>query len=267
VIRTASPVDLPLLRELFARANDGPYDLAAVAGEKCFGLGIGGEPVVRVIGNIDAAAVTCGRWLRILVVDRDQRRRGLGRALVEDAEARGAHRIAAEPGNYFTPGVVTTSEGAIAFFRACGYSEAATTTNLVASTRVEAPVLGRRGEGAKDLDFIEKEFGRIWRFEAARAFDADPPTLFIAEVDGVIAGFAAHEVNNRGLGWFGPTGVARQFRGRGLGRDLLLASLGDLGRLGYEKAVIPWTDALEFYRKSCGAEPAHQFVAFEKPRP
>jgi len=272
VIRNASRKDLPAITELFARANDAPYDLAVVAEEKCFGRGIGGEPVVRVIGNIDAVAVTCGKWLRLIVVDRDKRGHGLGTLLLTDAKAQ---RIAAEPGNYFTPGVVTSDEAAIAFFKKRGYVEGARTTNLHVRhpERSEGPLL--RNSGAKEvlrcaqddekrtLDFIAKEFGRIWRFEVSRAFDADPPTIFIAEEDGEIAGFAAHEVNNRGLGWFGPTGVAKRFRGKGIGRTLLLASLGDLRRLGYERAVIPWTDAIDFYRRACGAEVAHEFVALD----
>ena len=116
------------------------------------------------------------------------------------------------------------------------------------------------------LTFIEREFGRIWRFEAAKAFDRELPTLFIEEHDGEIAGFAAHDVNNRGLGFFGPTGVKKSLRGKGIGCRLLLASLADLHRLGYEKAVIPWTDALAFYAKCCGAEPAHQFIALHSRR-
>jgi GNAT superfamily N-acetyltransferase len=110
------------------------------------------------------------------------------------------------------------------------------------------------------LAFIEKEFGRIWRFEASNAGD----NLFYVEVDGKIAGFAAHDANNRGLGFFGPTGVARQHRGRGLGATLLRASLADLHRLGYERAIIPWTDALDFYRKACGATVAARFVTLAR---
>jgi GNAT superfamily N-acetyltransferase len=110
------------------------------------------------------------------------------------------------------------------------------------------------------LAFIENEFGRIWRFEAARAFENDPATMFYVEVDGEIAGFAAHDANNRGLGFFGPTGVARAHRGRGLGGRLLKASLADLGRLGYERAIIAWTDAIDFYRKACGATVADRFI-------
>jgi len=112
------------------------------------------------------------------------------------------------------------------------------------------------------LDFIERQFGRIWRFEAARA-----PLLFYAEHGGEIAGFAAHDANNRGLGWFGPTGVDKALRGRGIGGRLLLASLADLRRRGYRQAVIPWTDAIDFYRKACGAEVAERFVTLRRYSP
>ena len=128
VIRTASPADLPALRALFAAANDAPYDLAVVTEEKCFGAGIAGTPVTRVFdagGRVVGAAVTCGKWLRILAVDRAFRRQGVGSALLKDAEALGAQVIAAEPGNYFTPGVLDS-----AFFVKRGYVETAKTWNL-----------------------------------------------------------------------------------------------------------------------------------------
>lgn len=273
MIRTATRDDLPALRELFARANDAPYDLPRVAEEKCFEPGIAGDPLCRVFidnDRIAGAAVTCGRWVRILAVDRHHRGRGIGTALLRDAEANGASRIAAEAGNYFTPGIVTTDDGTRAFLAKRGYIEGAETANLeVNLAGIEADGLAKRttrDEADRVLDFIEREFGRIWRFEAAKAFAREQPPLFHTEDAGEITGFAAHDVNNRGLGFFGPTGVAQSQRGRGLGRSLLLASLADLRELGYAKAVIPWTDALAFYEKSCGAKPAHRFVAFERQR-
>lgn len=257
-IRTATPADLPALRDLFARANDAPYDLAVVAEEKCFGDGIAGAPVARVYergGQILGVAVTCGKWLRILAVDRAERGKGIGTALLRDS---GAKIIAAEPGNYFTPGVLDP-----AFFLRRGCVEKAATWNLeVDLANIEGEA--RRADDAdRVLEFIEREFGRIWRFEAARAFANDPPTIFIEEHDGEIAGFAAHDANNRGLGFFGPTGVKKSLRGRGIGGRLVRASLADLRRLGHARAVIPWTDALEFYARCCGAEPAHRFVALD----
>jgi len=268
VIHTACVHDLPRLRALFVRANDAPYDLAAVAGEKCFGPGVSGEPVVRVYGDYEGAAVICGRYLRVLAVDRDARRRGIGSALLADAEEHGADVIAAEPGNYLTPGVVDTDEGSRAFFVTHGYIETRWTHNLSVTTPA-VPSGGTRrpspGEAERVLAFVEREFGRIWRFEAAKAFDEDElPRIFVTESEGEITGFAVHDVNNRGLGFFGPTGVVRAMRGHGLGCALLRDSLADLHRLGYPRAVIPWTDALDFYRKCSGAEAAHRFIAYAK---
>ncbi len=253
---------------MLAGANEGPYDLGRVAEEKCLGAGVSGEADVRIYSDFAGVSVTCGKALRILAVDREQRRHGIGGALLSDAEARGARIVAAEAGNYFTPGVVESDAATIEFFTHRGYKEIAWTQNLVAGV-----ARGEWGAGVarathatreRVLAFIEKEFGRIWRFEASHAFANDPATLVYVEADGQIAGFAAHEANNRGLGFFGPTGVARAHRGRGLGALLLRASLADLRRLGYERVIIPWTDAIDFYRKACGAVVGDHFVTLAR---
>lgn len=269
MIRSATLGDLPELREFLSRTNDSPYDLATVAEEKCFGHGIAGPPTTRAFvrnGSIAGAAVSCGKWLRILAVDPGARRQGIGTALLGDESV-----IFAEPGNYFTPGVSMEDEGTRAFFRRRGFTEAQSTWNLEVELDGTLPegVATRPTHADADrvLSFVEREFGRIWRFEAAKAFEREVPPAFIAEEGGEVVGFAVHDVNNRGLGFFGPTGVARSMRGKGVGCRLLLASLADLRGLGYARAVIPWTDALEFYRKCCGAKPAHQFVAFTKGQP
>ncbi|HET7437586.1 MAG TPA: GNAT family N-acetyltransferase [Thermoanaerobaculia bacterium] len=270
-MRTASRADLPSLAALFARANDAPYDLAVVAEEKCFEAGVGGEAITRVIerdGRIAGAAVTCGKWLRVLAVDREHRSQGIGSALLADAESRGALSIFAEPGNYFTPGVLSTDAQLIAFLRNRGYVETRSTNNLdaplAALPSADNVQRATHDDAPRLLAFVEQHFGRIWRFEAARAFDRELPTFFYVEEAGAIAGFAVHDANNRGLACFGPTGVAEAMRGRGHGRHLLLASLAALRDLGHTNAVIPWTDALDFYRKSCGATVAHRFLTFAK---
>jgi GNAT superfamily N-acetyltransferase len=202
--------------------------------------------------------------LRVLIVDRDARRRGFATQLLHDD----IRVIAAEPGNYFTPGVFLNDEGSRAFFRARGFTEAATTWNLdvqlgtfTAPENVRRP---RHDEAERVLAFVERDFGRIWRFEAAKAFTRDVSPAFISEENGEVNGFAVHDINNRGIGWFGPTGVSESMRGRGVGGKLLLASLADLQTLGYTRAVIPWTAALEFYRKVCGAQPAHEFITMTR---
>jgi GNAT superfamily N-acetyltransferase len=260
MIRPANRADLPRIEELLARANDMPYDLLPVAEEKCFGAGAEGEPEVRVYGDFAGVSVTCGRWLRILAVDRARRRQGVGSELLRDAEGRGTLGIAAEAGNYFTPGGL---EEQMEFFVKRGYRETARTQNLETT---QLPVAGyqlpdvQRATGNRQqvLAFIEHHFGKTWRFEASRG------TLFYTERNGVITAFAAHEANNRGLGFFGPTGVAEPERGKGLGTRLLVACLADARRLGYQRVVIPWTDAVAFYAKACGARVAHRFVVLRK---
>ncbi|HEY4642670.1 MAG TPA: hypothetical protein VII75_15110, partial [Thermoanaerobaculia bacterium] len=166
MIRTATRADLRRIAELFANANDAPYDLAAVAEEKCFGAGISGETNVSVFGDFAGIAVTCGKSLRILAVDRRRRWRGVGSALLRDAVSRGARIVAAEAGNYFTPGVVITDTPTIDFFTKRKFRETANTYNLVAELGVGSGEWGvgveRVSSASRDrvLTFIEREFGR-----------------------------------------------------------------------------------------------------------
>ena len=254
-MHTATPADLPRLRELFAHANDAPYDLVRVAEEKCFEDGVAGAPVTTVFGDFLGASVTCGKYLRILAVHREHRRLGIGTELLRDAFARGARVVGAEAGNYFTPGVRLASAD---FFAKRG-RKTAETQNLICVTPSVSEGPGRAVGAARErvLQFVRREFGEIWFFEAKRT-----QALHYLEHEGEIAGFAAHSANNKGLGFFGPTGVAKHLRGRGYGRQLLLASLADMRRVGYEHAIIAWTDALDFYAKACGATIHERFATF-----
>jgi ribosomal protein S18 acetylase RimI-like enzyme len=130
VIRNGTGTDLAAIGELLGRANDSPYDIRAVAEEKVFGAGFSGPPRVRVFedgGAIRGVAVSCGKYLRILGVDRQYRRRGIGSELLRDSSAT---VIAAEAGNYFTPGVVESDSATIALLRRLGYRESAATWNM-----------------------------------------------------------------------------------------------------------------------------------------
>src|SRR3954468_8340094 len=201
MIRIATRADLPRIVELFSRSNDAPYNLAVVAEEKCFGAGISGETNVSVFGDFAGVAVTCGKSLRILAVDRRHRWRGIGSALLRDAVSRGARIVAAEAGNYFTPGVVITDTPTIDFFTKRGFRETANTYNLVVELGVGSREWGvgeNRDRGEENrassflplptphsplpirvttetrdrvLAFVENQFGRIWRFEASNAGD------------------------------------------------------------------------------------------------
>lgn len=243
--------------DLLERANETPYDIARVAEEKLFGRGVKGEPVIRVHeehGKLIGLSVTCGRVLRLIAVDPDHRRRGIGSKLLH------GHVAFAEAGNYFTPGVIESDTATRAFFAKHGFIEERWTSNLQTTQLPESIPRGvQRVTGTtreRVLAFVAKHFGRAWRFECENA----GPRLFFVEHGGEIAGFAAHDANNRGLGFFGPTGVAEAMRGRGFGTLLLQASLADLRSLGYTRAVIPWTEAVDFYAKACAAKVTNRFV-------
>jgi mycothiol synthase len=251
--------DLPAIIALLERANETPYDIAGVAEEKVFGRGFLGEPVVSVYEENDrliGISVTCGRALRLIAVDPEHRRRGIGSQLLD----RSARVAFAEPGNYFTPGVIESDTATRAFFAKHGFVEERWTSNLETTRLPESiPAQVQRVSGPtreRVLGFVAQHFGHAWRFECENARSR----LFFIEHDGEIAGFAAHDANNRGLGFFGPTGVAESMRGRGFGTLLLHASLADLRAMGYTRVVIPWTDAIDFYAKACGAVVTHRFV-------
>jgi predicted N-acetyltransferase YhbS len=69
--------------------------------------------------------------------------------------------------------------------------------------------------------------------------------------DGAIAGFAVYESSRRGF--FGPTGVREDLRGKGVGAALLFRCLESMREMGYAYAIIGGVGPAEFYAKVCGA--------------
>ena len=102
-------------------------------------------------------------------------------------------------------------------------------------------------------DWIGPRFGQGWVSEATVAVTRQPPSCFIAVKDGKLAGFACYDATARGF--FGPTGVGEEFRGRGVGHALLLATLLDMHAVGYPYGVIGGAGPTEFYARSVGAIP------------
>jgi predicted N-acetyltransferase YhbS len=99
--------------------------------------------------------------------------------------------------------------------------------------------------------FIEANFWAAWAPEADLAFSGHPITGFVATMEGGIVGFAVYECSRRGF--FGPTGVREDLRGRGLGAALLLCCLEAMREMGYGYAVIGGVGPQAFYEKVCGA--------------
>lgn len=142
------------------------------------------------------------------------------------------------------------------------------------------------------LAAVAKEFGGAWPFELARAlghrFDHKPadeaaalsndPTILASTLDTVGSGvhvaldgdgnycaFAAHDGNNRGLGWFGPTGTWPAHRGKGLGEALLLACLVDVAE-HHDHCEVAWIGPRPFYEKAAGIAMDRRFIGMKRER-
>ncbi|MAS95791.1 MAG: GNAT family N-acetyltransferase [Verrucomicrobiales bacterium] len=102
--------------------------------------------------------------------------------------------------------------------------------------------------------WVEERFGERWASEVEMAFSGHPIRCFVALGEGrELAGFACYDTSFRGF--FGPTGVDEEYRGRGIGTALLLRSLHAMADEGYAYAVIGYSGADEYYQKTVGAIP------------
>jgi GNAT superfamily N-acetyltransferase len=99
--------------------------------------------------------------------------------------------------------------------------------------------------------FIEENFSIAWADEVSVGFAYKPVTVYIATREANVIGFAGYECTRRSF--FGPTGVAEEERGHGIGKALLIASLWGLRELGYVYGVIGAAGPVEFYQETVGA--------------
>lgn len=209
-------------------------------------------------------------------------------------------RASDHAGNYLSPGIDVRYSDGQAFLSARGFAQVGTNQNLRAplkdnpSLRPEhLEALGARAAGhgytvrrvteadRQPLsDMVSKVFSPIWALEIERALGPDlggaaaerTPALpegaavhVALAPDGAPVAFAAHDGNNRGLGWFGPMGTLDAHRGKGLGELLHLLCLRDVAESGQpEGGVIAWVGPIEFYARVCGAQLDRRFAAFEE---
>lgn len=114
--------------------------------------------------------------------------------------------------------------------------------------------------------WVRRIFSDSWAEECEAAIGQRPITCYIAvEKQAVssprsghydlpseaLAGFACYDVVSRGM--FGPEGVHSDFRGRGIGKALLLTCLYAMKADRYAYAVIGWAGPADFYAKTVGA--------------
>lgn len=114
--------------------------------------------------------------------------------------------------------------------------------------------------GADELRSWLRAHYPAWEAEALSALHRT--TLVTSRDASGLTGFAAWDVNRRG--WFGPTGVHPDARGRGLGKALLLAALHEMRRSGLRSADIAWVGPVGFYAGAVGATVSRVFFVYRK---
>ncbi|MEG1743923.1 MAG: GNAT family N-acetyltransferase [Clostridia bacterium] len=102
-------------------------------------------------------------------------------------------------------------------------------------------------------NFVIKAFHEGWANEVDTAFTRFPVSCFVA-VDiakNEIVGFAGYDCTYKAF--FGPTGVDPTYRGKGIGKALLMRCMEALRDEGYGYGIIGSAGPVDFYAKCCGA--------------
>jgi GNAT superfamily N-acetyltransferase len=225
----------------------------------------------------------------VLAVDPSARRRGIGSALLDACELHarqgGEPRLRAldQPGNYLAPGIDERNADTLAWLAKRGWDrDGDARCNVLIDVRSNSRVTQARADELADaarargyeirrarvdehalLDAVAVGFGGAWPFELARALEHSPAGVHVALRDGAYCAFAAHDGNNRGLGWFGPTGTWPEHRGQGLGEALLLACLVDVAR-DHAHCEVAWIGPRPFYDKVAGIAGERRFAVMTR---
>lgn len=224
------------------------------------------EIVGFVLGFADGSGASPDAWIVGFGVLPEHRRKGIGRALLEQLKAtwraKGVSTIHVGPyiPSYLTPGVdVGAYADGIAFLRAVGAVEGGRPVSMKAnltnyrvrdtvaplSRTLAAEGIDFRAATADDLlpllSFMQEHFPH-WVPDARRALqgivrgDAATTTLHLARDNGEIIGYAQTDRER-----FGPFGVNEAYRGRGIGAVLLSRTLVSMRAQGYHSAWFLWT--------------------------
>jgi ribosomal protein S18 acetylase RimI-like enzyme len=301
LISELEPDRLPLVVDLCARALDLPEDaveaaalvetlaVRAAADRPVVVLGAvrGGELVGVLIGSMSPRETGVGH-VDLLAVAPEQRRRGVGRALLAGAERRLAGLGAAElllagnPPHYGWPGIDVRYTPAVCAALRLGFRQDRTAWNMTADLtagsaalrptdaaerRLAAGGVTVRRAGPADLPalgaFARRFFGGSWDGELAGSVGRPGAGAHLAESDGELLGFAAYGSSRPS--WFGPMGTAPAAEGSGIGGVLLRRCLRDQAGAGLVSAQIGWVGPVPFYAGSAGARIERVFWLYRKP--
>ena len=248
--------------------------IAAVAREGVWGRDGRGRPEEAYDGYIKGFYLLNGYW-----------ESGVGERLLgevfERLRSRGKRvvKVVEYTGRYFFPGIDVRCRRLLGFFDRNGFERVDKLDDMAADlvdfepseyqrravariremgveiTTYRPEMIGMMREFVEKLDMIqwfpkgwERDFGREGRH-------------IVAVKDGEIVGWACYWPG-KPIAGFGPIGVLKEYRGRGIGTSLLLEAMLRLKEYGASKVVAGWA-ATGFYLKS-GWKIYRQYIVFKK---
>ena len=107
-------------------------------------------------------------------------------------------------------------------------------------------------ESRQVAKWVEDFAGERWAMQAEAAFYNSPISCYIAIKEDKILGFALYDATCKNF--FGPTAVDESYRGKGIGKALLLSALQAMRNDGYAYAIIGGAGPVEYYTKALDAQ-------------
>ncbi|MEV4707837.1 GNAT family N-acetyltransferase [Actinoplanes sp. NPDC049316] len=237
-----------------------------------------GRIIGVVLGSVSHRDASVGH-IDLIAVHPQERRRGVGRALVARVEGAlaglgaGDVVIAGNAPYYAWPGIDVRCTPAVCAAMALGFEQdqpawnmTANLTDPVAEPPVPEGVTVRRAT-AEDVpalvDFALTTFGAGWAGEITHSVGRERAGCHVAfDKTGGILGFAAYGSSRPS--WFGPMGTAPAARGLGIGNLLLRRCLADQRTDGHDSVQIGWVGPLSFYSKAVAARVERVFLPYRK---
>jgi mycothiol synthase len=230
-------------------------------------------------GDGDAEGV-----IDLLVVDRAQQQRGIGRLLAAEMErqlaARGCQRISLSGNgpNYAWPGVDIHYTAAVCFAEDSGYQRQGCEVNMdvdllrapldtrTAEDRLEPEGIEVRRADGHDDGSLQESLASTWQAnwiteitEALRSSDAG---LYVAKQNGRYVGFCCYGVNR--VHEVGPIGTDPGMRGLGIGGVLLKRCLAEQRDRGIGAAELVWVGPLSYFARAVRATVGRVFWSYSK---
>ena len=242
-----------------------------------------GQRVIGVVlGSVSHRDPSIGH-VDLIAVDRAERRRGVGRALMARIEGAlaglgaGDVVLAGNPPYYAWPGIDVRYTPAICAAMALGFEQDQPAWNMTATLDDLRPTaeaekrLADRGitvrRAANDdvpalAGFAVDHFGTGgWADEITDSVGRDGAGCHLAARGSEILGFAAYGARPN---WFGPMGTAPAAQGLGIGSVLLRRCLADQKAAGLTAVQIGWVGPLPFYSRVVGARVERVFFLYRK---